>query len=66
MKIYYTDAQLPEIESHKYLAMTLQLGEWVEIAGCRVMLKRIRGSAAGIVVSAPEEVLVKREKLNQD
>lgn len=62
------EPKLKRIEGHKFLALTLRVGDFISVGEHLIMLKRIKGSSeAMLITSAPQSVLVrlhKRDKID--
>lgn len=66
MKIYNSDRELVEVDGVSFLVITLEPGELVQVGAAKVMVRRVKGKSVRLLIAAPEDLVVRREKLVQD
>jgi len=66
VKIYNSDRELVEVDGVSFLVITLEPGELVQVGAAKVMVRRVKGKSVRLLIAAPEDLVVRREKLVQD
>ena len=66
MRVYESDRELVEVDGVRFLVLTLEPGELAHVGAAKVMVRRVKGKSVRLLIAAPEELVVRREKLVQD